>query len=59
MKTYIILFFIVALMHTITLVNITLFSGEWNGIVLSLSTILFLIAIFYFSTEFRANRNQK
>jgi len=54
-KTYSILFVIVVLMHTITLMNITLFKGEWNGIVLLLSTILFLIAVVYFSVERRAN----
>ncbi|MFE8699735.1 hypothetical protein ACFYKX_03755 [Cytobacillus sp. FJAT-54145] len=59
MKTYVVLFVIVAFMHTITLVNITIFSGEWNGIVLTISSILFLIAVFYFSTENRASRNRK
>jgi c-di-AMP phosphodiesterase-like protein len=58
LKTYSILFIVVALMHTITLVNITIFSGEWNGIVLFLSTTLFVIAVFYYSAEFRANRNR-
>lgn len=58
MKTYSILFILVAIMHTATLVNVTIFSGEWNGIVLLLSNILFLIAVFYFAIEFRANRNR-
>ncbi|MEI5908416.1 hypothetical protein WAK64_15305 [Bacillus spongiae] len=58
MKTYTILFIIVALMHTITLVNISILNGEWNGIVIALSTILFVIAVFLFSTEFRANKHR-
>jgi len=56
LKTYSILFIVVALMHTITLLNVTLFKGEWNGIVLFLSSILFLIAVVYFGIERRANK---
>ncbi|WP_413381896.1 hypothetical protein [Alkalihalobacillus sp. 1P02AB] len=59
MRTYTILFIIIAIMHTANLVNVTLFKGEWNGIVLMLSNILFIIAIFYFSIEFRVNRKVK
>ncbi|TDL32755.1 hypothetical protein E2R51_08765 [Jeotgalibacillus sp. S-D1] len=58
MKTYIVLFIVVALMHTITLVNVTLFNGEWNGIVLLLSTILFSLSIFYFGIEYRASKSR-
>ncbi len=56
MRTYSILFIVVFLMHTITLVNVTIFNGEWNGFVLLFSNILFLIAVFYFGVEYRANR---
>ncbi|GAE33673.1 hypothetical protein [Halalkalibacter akibai] len=58
MKSYIILFIVVVFMHTITLVNVTIFNGEWNGIVLFLSNTLFIIAVFYFGIEFRANRKK-
>jgi len=53
LKTYSILFIVVVLMHTITLVNVTIFKGEWNGFVLLFSNVLFLIAIFYFGIEYR------
>ncbi|MDP4549580.1 hypothetical protein Q9251_01640 [Alkalihalobacillus macyae] len=56
MKTYLVLFIIVAIMHTMTFINIAIFNGEWNGIVMFLSTALFIIAVFYFSTEYRANK---
>jgi hypothetical protein len=36
-------------MHFITLSNITLFDGRWNGIAMWLNTVLFISAIaFYF-----------
>lgn len=53
MKTFSILFIIVALIHSITLLN-----DEWNGIVLFPSTILFLIAVVYFITERRQIEKQ-
>ncbi|RNA66970.1 hypothetical protein [Alteribacter keqinensis] len=56
MKTYTILFAIVFLMHLVTLVNLTLFSGEWNGIALWLSTGLFIVAVYYFGIEFRVRK---
>ncbi|MET3194027.1 putative membrane channel-forming protein YqfA (hemolysin III family) [Bacillus sp. OAE603] len=59
MKTHSILFVVIFLIHTINLVNVTLFDGEWNGIVLMLSNILFLIGVIYYGIEFRANRNRK
>jgi len=59
LKTYSILFIVVALMHTTNLVNIIIFNSEWDGIVIALSTILFIIAIFYFSAEYRANRKKR
>ncbi|ASF40602.1 hypothetical protein CEH05_16150 [Halobacillus halophilus] len=56
MKTYVILFMVVFLMHGMTLVNVTLFDGNWNGIVLMLSNLLFLVACVLFGTEIRARR---
>jgi len=53
------LFVIIFLMHTINLINVTILDGEWNGIVLMLSNILFLIGVFYYSIEYRANRSRK
>lgn len=58
MKTYLVLFIIIAIMHSITLINIAIFNGAWNGIVLFLSTTLFIISVFYFSTEYRANKSR-
>lgn len=45
-------------MHLITLVNIVLFEGEWNGVAILLSNILFLIACVYFGIERRANKTK-
>ncbi|SFF56901.1 hypothetical protein SAMN05216353_10212 [Halobacillus alkaliphilus] len=59
LKTYVILFMVVFLMHGMTLVNVTLFDGNWNGIVLMLSNLLFLVACVFFGTEFRARRRVK
>ncbi|SDJ12060.1 hypothetical protein [Salimicrobium halophilum] len=59
MKTYHVLFSIILLLHTMTLINVTFLDGGWNGIVMWLSTVLFLIAVLFFSTEFRAERRQK
>ena len=59
MKTYRVLFVIILILHVMTLVNVTLLDGDWNGIVMWLSTVLFLIAVLFFSTEFRAERRQK
>ena len=58
MKTYSILFILVVLMHIVTLVNIVLFDGEWNGIAVFLSNVLFLIACVYFGIERRAHQKQ-
>lgn len=58
MKTYRVLFGIILILHTMTLVNVTLLNGGWNGIVMWLSTMLFVIAVLFFSTEFRAERRQ-
>jgi len=59
LKTHSILFVVIFLMHTSNLINVTLFDGEWNGIVLMLSNILFLIGVIYFGIEFRADRSRK
>ncbi|MGP4074684.1 hypothetical protein [Halobacillus sp. K22] len=59
MKTYMILFIVVFLMHGMTLVNVTLFDGDWNGIVLMISNLLFLVACVLFGAEFRAHRRAK
>ncbi|MFC7319310.1 hypothetical protein [Halobacillus campisalis] len=56
MKTYIILFIVIIAMHVMTLVNTTIFDGQWNGIVLMISNALFLIAAIFFGTEFRARK---
>ena len=43
------LYIIIVLMQLITLTNITLFNGEWNGIAMALSTGLFIAGTaFYF-----------
>ena len=58
MKTYSILFILIAIMHSITLVNVTLFEGEWNGLALFLSNVMFIIACVYFGIELRANKKR-
>lgn len=55
LQTYSILFILIAIMHLITLVNLALFEGEWNGIALFLSNALFIMACVYFGIERRAN----
>ncbi|WP_185907840.1 hypothetical protein [Psychrobacillus soli] len=43
------LYIIIVFMQFITLTNITLFNGEWNGIAMALSTGLFIAGTaFYF-----------
>ncbi|QXE01537.1 hypothetical protein [Terribacillus sp. DMT04] len=59
MKTYTVLFIFILLMHTMTLVNVTLFDGEWNGIVIWASSILFLAAVFFHAAEYQAHRKHK
>ena len=58
MKTYFILFIFIAIMHSITLVNVTLFEGKWSGIVLFISNVLFILACFYFGIEHRAQKKR-
>jgi hypothetical protein len=49
MKTSTGLLILIAIMHFITLSNIPLFDGRWNGIAMWLNTGLFIAAIaFYF-----------
>lgn len=54
-KTYSVLFILIAIMHLTTLTNLVLFEGEWNGIAVFLSNVLFIIACVYFGIERRAN----
>ncbi|WP_017380031.1 hypothetical protein [Paenisporosarcina sp. TG-14] len=49
MKTSTGLLILIVVMHLITLTNITLFNGDWNGIVLWLNTGLFIAAIAFYS----------
>ena len=58
MKTYMILFIFIVIMHLTTLVNVTLFEGMWDGIALFISNILFVLACLYFGIEYRANKNK-
>ncbi|WLR51930.1 hypothetical protein LC040_03185 [Bacillus tianshenii] len=45
MKITTFLLLIITVMHVATIINITLFNGEWNGIVMTLNSILFILAI--------------
>ncbi|MFP7493000.1 hypothetical protein SFC66_04350 [Terribacillus saccharophilus] len=58
MKTYTILFCIIVIMHFMTLINTTLLDGEWHGVILWVSSILFLVAVFFHATEYRARKNR-
>ncbi|WP_176466519.1 hypothetical protein [Terribacillus saccharophilus] len=57
MRALTILIVIIAVMHISNLINVTLLDGEWNGIVIWLSTILFLISMIVYGRE--VNRNRK
>ena len=58
MKTSTGLFILIVIMHFVSLSNITLFDGRWNGLVMWLNTGLFMAAIaFYFMG--RANSKSK
>ena len=59
MKTSTILFIIIAVMHTITILNTTILEGEWNGIALLSSNILFIIGVIFYGAESRAARKKK
>ncbi|MYL39557.1 hypothetical protein [Halobacillus litoralis] len=56
MKTYVILFVLLLITHTMILVNITMFDGQWNGMVLFFSSILFLIGAVRFGSEYRGRK---
>ncbi|QAS51294.1 hypothetical protein HLI_03230 [Halobacillus litoralis] len=45
MKTSSLLVSIIIIMQFSTLINVTIFRGEWNGIILTLHTMLFILAI--------------
>ena len=45
MKIVNLLFLLIGFMQLSTLVNVTLFNGEWSGIVLWVHTLLFLMAL--------------
>ncbi|WP_186321382.1 hypothetical protein [Bacillus sp. FJAT-22090] len=51
------LYIIIVLMQFITLTNITLFNGEWNGIAMWLSTGLFIAGTTFFLMNRKANRS--
>lgn len=53
LKTSTGLLILIVLMHLITLTNITLFNGNWNGIALWLSTGLFIAAIAFYLLDKR------
>ncbi|WP_217988192.1 hypothetical protein [Terribacillus saccharophilus] len=57
MRTLTILIVIIAVMHISNLINVTLLDGEWSGIIIWLSTILFLFSMVVYSRE--VNRNRK
>ncbi|MFD1019637.1 hypothetical protein [Thalassobacillus hwangdonensis] len=59
MRTSTILFLLLFLIHTTTMVNITVFDGEWNGIALMISNILFLVAAIYYGSEYRARKGKE
>ena len=45
MKVSRFLLIIIIVMHLVSLTNITLFNGNWNGFVLAINTILFISAM--------------
>ncbi|WP_102707867.1 hypothetical protein [Terribacillus saccharophilus] len=57
MRTLTILIVIIAVTHISNLINVTLLDGEWSGIVIWLSTFLFLISMIVYGRE--VNRNRK
>lgn len=44
MRTTTYLLIIILVMHIITLVNITVFNEDWNGVVMAINTFLFVLA---------------
>jgi predicted membrane channel-forming protein YqfA (hemolysin III family) len=58
MKNITALYIILCIMQCIILLNVTVFDGEFAGIMMALSTILFIIgSIFYSSSRQRKNIN--
>ncbi len=43
-------------MQLMTLINVTIFNGDWNGIVLALSTFLFIIELAFFGIDYQKNK---
>lgn len=58
MKTLTVLIVIIAVIHISNLINVTLLDGEWSGIVIWLSTILFLISMVVYGREVNRNRRK-
>ncbi|KGX88761.1 hypothetical protein N781_09590 [Pontibacillus halophilus JSM 076056 = DSM 19796] len=50
------LLLIILLMHVATLVNITVFDSEWNGLLMAWNTILFIAAIALVVPQFQRSR---
>lgn len=48
MKSITGLYITLVLMQAVTLVNITLFDGKWNGFALALSTLFFLAGSYFY-----------
>lgn len=44
MKATTYLLITIFIMHLITLTNIVIFNGDWNGIVMAVNTFLFILA---------------
>ncbi|WP_166462395.1 hypothetical protein [Psychrobacillus vulpis] len=51
------LYIVIVLMQFITLTNITLFNGEWNGIALWLSTGLFIAGTAFYVMNRKTKRS--
>ncbi|MGM0877386.1 MAG: hypothetical protein ACQEWV_22295 [Bacillota bacterium] len=56
MKTSISLIIVIILMQMTTLVNVTIFNGEWDGIVLMFSSLLFIFATAVFGISMQRNK---
>ncbi|MCL7749876.1 hypothetical protein MF646_22480 [Halalkalibacter sp. MEB205] len=56
MKTTTLLLLIIISMHLLTLINVAFFNGAWNGIVLSISTFLFITALAFYSINKQKNQ---
>ncbi|MGD6819191.1 hypothetical protein [Metabacillus sp. 84] len=58
MKTITVLTAVIIIMHTMTLINVTIFDGQLNGFVIMFSNVLFFIGVAAYSREFIANRKR-